>query len=504
MLHFNFNTMQKKVLILLVCLLAVIQSFASYPKGKIKWRLTDEYTIVELIVEKGNSFCAFGVSSSNREAFYLTDTYITVRFKGKDCPLYKLVAMDGGKINSTYKGDSELHFTLYFPRLPGGTTTFGLHLAFEYTNGWMSGYAYDWWNWKSLEVTNPYPQTPHLNMSESDIKSSIMANNDGICGIYEQVKSSSNSGYTLACIKHEGVYKLLYMDASDKSLPIEGSWPWEFGDVKAILRESASSGLFKGTWYMVRKVTNDNCYISFTGSSMKTIIDGNENLYIKMFPSTSQSGGTLENSGEWSGTGFALNNGYIVTNHHVVNGAKSITVLGVNGNADVEYKARVVGVDKNNDLALIMIDDYRFNGFGNVPYAVPNVTRDVGSDVFVLGYPLTTYMGDEIKLTNGIISSKTGYQGDVSTYQISAPVQPGNSGGPLFDNKGNVIGIVNAGIPGAENVGYAVKTSYLYNLVESVASTSIIPENNTIAGSSLAEKVKQVKDFVFFIKCKGN
>ncbi len=122
----------------------------------------------------------------------------------------------------------------------------------------------------------------------------------------------------------------------------------------------------------------------------------------------------------------------------------------------------------------------------------------------VLGYPLTSYMGDEVKLTNGIISSRSGYQGDVTTYQISAPVQPGNSGGPMFDSRGNIIGIVNAGIPGAENVGYAIKTSYLYNLVGSVTSTTNIPQTNSVGNGSLADKVRSVKNYVFYIKCKGN
>lgn len=212
---------------------------------------------------------------------------------------------------------------------------------------------------------------------------------------------------------------------------------------------------------------------------------------------------SIEPSREWTGTGFALEDGYIVTNHHVVDGAMSIVILGVNGNATIEYSAHVVGVDKNNDLAILAIDDSRFSGFGSVPYAVQNSICEVGEEVFVLGYPLTTYMGDEIKLTNGIISSKTGFQGEVGTYQISAPVQPGNSGAPLFDSKGNVVGIVNAGIPGAENVGYAIKTTYLYNLVQSVVNSSIIPQNNSIMGSSLADKVRQVKNHVFFIKCKG-
>ena len=110
-------------------------------------------------------------------------------------------------------------------------------------------------------------------------------------------------------------------------------------------------------------------------------------------------------------------------------------------------------------------------------------------------------MGDEIKLANGIISSRTGYQGDVANYQISAPIQPGNSGGPMFDSKGNVIGIVVAGVPGAENVGYAIKISYLKILIESAGLNITFPTTNTVATLSLAEQVKRVKRFVFYIEC---
>ena len=134
---------------------------------------------------------------------------------------------------------------------------------------------------------------------------------------------------------------------------------------------------------------------------------------------------------------------------------------------------------------------------------MPNPHTFTGDPVFVLGYPLTSTMGDEIKLTTGIISSKTGFQGDVSLYQISAPIQPGNSGGPLFDKNGNLIGIVNAKHEGAENVGYAIKTSYLKNLIESSISTSILPNNNRISRLPLTEKVKSLKNFVYFIKCSS-
>ena len=155
----------------------------------------------------------------------------------------------------------------------------------------------------------------------------------------------------------------------------------------------------------------------------------------------------------------------------------------------------------NRLLAIIKIDDRGFVGFGNIPYSIKTTLADVGEDIFVLGYPMTTTMGEEIKLTTGVISSRTGFQGDVALYQISAPIQPGNSGGPLFDNYGNIIGIVNAKHNGAENVGYAIKASYLKNLLESTVSGNILPNNNIIKSQTLPTKVKSVKNFVYLIKC---
>lgn len=206
----------------------------------------------------------------------------------------------------------------------------------------------------------------------------------------------------------------------------------------------------------------------------------------------------------WSGTGFALKGGYLVTNYHVIEGAKSITIQGVNGVFNKSFNATIIGTDKKNDLALLKIKDSSFVDFGAIPYTLTSTTSDVGEDIFVLGYPLTSTMGDEIKLTTGIISSKTGFQGDVALYQISAPIQPGNSGGPLFDQKGNVIGIVSAKYAGAENVGYAIKTVYLRNLIESCADISIIPTANTVATLLLTGKVKKEKNFVFLIKCSSD
>lgn len=238
------------------------------------------------------------------------------------------------------------------------------------------------------------------------------------------------------------------------------------------------------------------------GSKVRHIINSN-----KIRPTEEEYASLMEEKSKptnWSGSGFALNNDYVVTNYHVIAEATSIKVLGVNGNTSQAFNAEVIAKDKTNDLAIIKIDDSHFSGFGPIPYAINGQMMDVGEDIWVLGYPLTQVLGNEIKLTNGVISSRSGYQGDVSTYQISAPVQPGNSGGPLFDPNGNIVGIVNAGVPGAENVGYAIKASYLKNLADSYSLTSSLPSNNIISSLPFKEQVKVVRNYVLMLLCSSN
>lgn len=209
---------------------------------------------------------------------------------------------------------------------------------------------------------------------------------------------------------------------------------------------------------------------------------------------------------EWSGTGFALKDGYLITNYHVIDGAGSIFVQGVNGNFTTKLTATVVASDQANDIALLKITDGRFTGFGNVPYQLRTTMADVGESVFALGYPLADVMGDEIKFTDGKISSRTGVQGAVNVYQISVPIQPGNSGGPLFDQQGRIVGITTASLNkdvfNAENVNYAVKTNYILNLIDSSVGRNILPTGAPMGNVSIPQKIKNVKNFVFFISCK--
>lgn len=199
-----------------------------------------------------------------------------------------------------------------------------------------------------------------------------------------------------------------------------------------------------------------------------------------------------------SGTGFLIsNNGYIATCYHVIEGASEIKVKGINNDFYKQYNAKVVATDKLNDLAILKIE---FGLASTIKYSIRWNASDVGQEVFTLGYPLKTTMGEEIKLTNGIISSKSGFQGDITTYQITVPVQPGNSGGPLFDNNGYVIGVINAKHTGAENAGYAVKTNILRNLIQSTSHNIDLPQSNQLYGKSLTEQVKLASKDVLIIE----
>lgn len=215
------------------------------------------------------------------------------------------------------------------------------------------------------------------------------------------------------------------------------------------------------------------------------------------------SNGNINTSSETisSGSGYAISSdGYIITNYHVTDGAKTIKVRGVNGDFSKIYSAKIAIEDKHNDLSIIKIDDPNFRSLGTVPYVISSRASDVGSSVFVLGYPLRATMGDEVKLTNGIISSKSGFQGDVTSYQITAPVQPGNSGGPLFDDKGNIIGVINAKHRGAENVSYAIKSPYLLNLIDLLPTPPKLQTICAVTMKPLTEQVKILKKFTYIIE----
>lgn len=212
-----------------------------------------------------------------------------------------------------------------------------------------------------------------------------------------------------------------------------------------------------------------------------------------------------ETESEWAGSGsgfFISENGHIATNYHVIKDASEIQVEFRQNGKNASYIAKVLVSDKQNDLAILKIEDLNFKINIGLPYNLVSNLVDVGTEVFTLGYPLTNLMGSEIKFTDGKISSKTGYSGDINTYQITVPVQPGNSGGPLFDQNGNIVGIVVAKLMKAENVSYAIKSSLLKNLIDVLPDKINTPQSSVLKSKSLTEQIKILSELVPVIKVR--
>lgn len=237
---------------------------------------------------------------------------------------------------------------------------------------------------------------------------------------------------------------------------------------------------------------------------------------IKIYP---EEGAGFPSTGERSyGTGFFVGEDVLATNCHVIRDAREIMVkIG-----ESVYPANVIVKDSTNDLALLRVV---YQSSGNsiaVRKPKPLTTgavrlTKIGSQVFTIGYPMPTDLGVNAKISEGIINSLSGMEDDPRMFQISIPIQPGNSGGPLINEKGEVIGIVTSTanslyfvkyhgtIP--QNVNFAVKINYLANLAMSIDGMPEVgksDDGNTVqAGTLNAEQtMMRFKDAVVLIESR--
>ncbi|TPG62902.1 S1C family serine protease [Hymenobacter nivis] len=208
--------------------------------------------------------------------------------------------------------------------------------------------------------------------------------------------------------------------------------------------------------------------------------------------------GAPVNNGKFSGTGFALTaDGYLVTSYHVIQGADSLLI---EGRDQQRYHAETVYSDRAHDLAILRIKDRDFNGFGRLPYTFKAGQADLGERVYTLGYPR-----EDMVYGDGALSARSGFGGDTAFYQVSIPVNPGNSGGPLLDEHGNLIGVVSGRQSDAQSAAFATKSSLLLRLVDSLAKKQPaapyhLPHTNRLAGTPRPQQIKKLQDFVFVVK----
>lgn len=456
-------------------------------KPKLDWILhdvnhTDQYTVLVIDIYSLDF-------NENCFAFYQS-SYITVNnLSGALRPVKWTIngterPLDDSRCFPRNSKGQYIRNKLYFPRIPVG---------YDYFNFYMGNFI----RWENIYAKNANATKQLAVTEQSLLEQWSKTGCSTIEGIYQcsklggETKMSRSMRLGIIYNKDISTYEAVVLNEHDF---------WKVGDVIGELVPDEKEGLFVANYWRNRNKVpiNSRLYAVFDIKSMAIATKEASAEFVKIFPMNSYGKPISE---QWSGTGWALGDGYLVTNNHVAGEARSIIVKGIDGNYNTGYTAEVVATDKVNDIAILKINDSRFNGYGVLPYGVSARIADVGEDVFVLGYPLTQTMGYEIKLTNGIVSSLTGFKGDVSLYQMTAPIQPGNSGGPMFDKNGNVIGIVVSSHANAENVEYAIKTAYLKILIESAGLNIVFPNNNTISAMSLPEKVKRVKNFVYYIEC---
>lgn len=198
----------------------------------------------------------------------------------------------------------------------------------------------------------------------------------------------------------------------------------------------------------------------------------------------------------FEGTGFALNNkGYILTSWHMVNGADSIFIENLKTERSL---TKLIFADPKTDIAVLKLENSELAKAWQVPFAFNTKTSDIGEKVFTLGYPR-----NEVVYGEGSLSALSGYRNDTIMYQISIPVNPGNSGGPLLDEQGNVIGLVRGKITSAEATSFAIKSNeILRTLKAGVTDTekdelTVNTRRNSLKGVKRSEQIKRINPYVF-------
>lgn len=375
--------------------------------------------------------------------------------------------------------------------------------AFEDINSMR--YAFNPDKTVAKELEKSLPTLELTGLTEEYMKKYLRENKlDAIEGIYKSYQTEGMPYYKIGVVKSGEKYKAVIIES-------ELSY-WKAGELKAVFEPSSMKGFYSVKWYMGNKTPYET-FGSMDNAALLTIELKNQQTgektqdkFIKMFPSANGDVVFKKDNSKASGSGFFITtNGVIATNAHVVEGAGNIEVTVSNEVGSFTYKTKVLLMDSKNDVALLQIDDQKFKGLTSVPYGIVE-NSDVGSKVFTIGYPLNDVMGTNYKVTDGIISSKSGIADDVRYYQISVPLQPGNSGGPLFNKDGNIIGITSARLNSkavgtqVENVNYAVKSSYLLNLYNMLPNSTKISGMSQVASKELQEQVKVLKNYVCLIR----
>lgn len=200
-------------------------------------------------------------------------------------------------------------------------------------------------------------------------------------------------------------------------------------------------------------------------------------------------------------TGFLIgSDGYVLTNAHVVNKARNLIVENVDG---TQFTAIPLYTNSVTDLAILKITDTSFSKIAVLPYTFPKSSAELAEGIYTLGFPR-----EEVVYGEGYLSALSGYFGDTTSYQISISVNPGNSGGPVLNKYGQIIGVISSKETNADGVVFAIKSKNIYQALNELKQDTTIeadiklPIHNSLKGLTRVQQIKKLEKYVY--KVKGN
>jgi len=199
------------------------------------------------------------------------------------------------------------------------------------------------------------------------------------------------------------------------------------------------------------------------------------------------------------GTAFLIDgDGYLITNAHVLKGSNAV----VANNTGREFNTNIVYVDNTRDLAVLKITDKDYEPTRTIPYDIKRNEDKLGTDVFTLGYP-----NNDVTYNKGYISNLKGFDGDTSTFSIFLPANPGNSGGPVFNKAGDVIGILSTREANAQGVTFVIKSKEIFRMLNQWRdsdSTAIgridVSSKNNLKSADRGEQIGKLENYVYNVK----
>jgi serine protease Do len=209
---------------------------------------------------------------------------------------------------------------------------------------------------------------------------------------------------------------------------------------------------------------------------------------------------------KFGGTGFMIDpKGYIITNAHVIGNS---TVVIVQNNKGQEFRTKIIYISPTADLAFLKIVDSDYKVPAALPYSIAKGNIDLGEAIFTLGYPR-----DEIVYGEGYLSAKTGFRGDTLACQIAVAANPGNSGGPVLDKNGVVIGVLSNRQLQTQGAVFAIRTKNIYLALDEIKKDSTLvntsdsslamihlPQNSMVKKLDRVQQIKKIQEFVYLVK----